>query len=394
MTALKKVVRLVPKSAPDRPKVFSIMDAALPSKNGQVTDRYVIVDRDKIEANPFQPRKRFEPESIKELSESMFSLGQIQAITVRPHPRRAGHYQLISGERRWRASEPRAGFNGLPLLKALVREADDAEMGNLAFTENIQREELTPSEEVAFVEKLTKDGLSQIEIEERFKKSRNWAHKRVKGSRIGDDLKWLLDLPGTLDLAIEADKVKNERLRYRVANFLKGRVDTGAGCSLRELKLFADSLKIPKARPRKTQPSAWTTHNDVSETTAPVPARPDPSEAANGNAAANGTTIVTRSYETPARPAQTVQTSIEYSNSPIIESQNVPRYPRENVMQPEGVAALLDRCEAALPVFINEYGRLQQSGAWAHERRIEMRQKLMNIIHFAESAIKAVDAVE
>lgn len=383
MTALKKVVRLVPKSAPDRPKVFSIMDAALPSKNGQVNDRFIVVDRDKIEENPFQPRKRFEPESIKELAESMFKYGQVQAITVRPHPRRAGHYQLISGERRWRASESKGDFNGLPQLKALVREADDSEMANLAFTENIQREELTPAEEVAFVEKLTKDGLKQIEIEDRFKKSRNWAHKRVKAARIGDDLKWLLDLPGTLDLAIEADKVKGEKPRYRVANFLKGRVDTGAGCSLRELKLFADSLEIPKARPREEPQSAWTMQSDVA-----------PSDTARPDASQNGTTIVSRSYETPARPAQTVQTTIEYSNSPIIESQNVPRYPRENVMEPEGVAALLDRCEAALPVFINEYGRLQQSGGWAHERRIEMRQKLQNIIHFAESAIKAIDAVE
>lgn len=95
---------------------------------------------DQIEANPFQPRIGFSEEGMAELTESIRSLGLIQPITVRK--KSSGGYQIISGERRYRACR-QAGMNMIP---AYVREADDQGMLEMALVENIQRMDLDPVE--------------------------------------------------------------------------------------------------------------------------------------------------------------------------------------------------------------------------------------------------------
>jgi ParB family transcriptional regulator, chromosome partitioning protein len=93
-----------------------------------------------IEVNPFQPRKDFDPEALKDLSESLKIHGLIQPITVRRMSE--GQYQLISGERRLRASK----IAGLTMIPAYVRIANDQELLEMALVENIQRENLNPIE--------------------------------------------------------------------------------------------------------------------------------------------------------------------------------------------------------------------------------------------------------
>lgn len=108
---------------------------AIPSV-GNVAD----ISIDEIEANPYQPRTEFDQERLRDLADSIRIHGVIQPITVRwiaPH-----QYQLIAGERRWRASRL-AGLNTLP---AYVRTANDQEMLEMALIENIQRENLNPIE--------------------------------------------------------------------------------------------------------------------------------------------------------------------------------------------------------------------------------------------------------
>ncbi len=391
MTALKKVIRPVPKSAPDRPQQVQIMDAIFPSLNGAINDRYLLIDRDKIEPNPFQSRKNFNPDSLTELGDSMFQDGQIQAITVRPHPTRPGRYQLVSGERRWRASEPRNGFNGLPRLKALVREVEDSQMGDLAFTENIQRDELTPAEEVARVAELVKDGLSQVQIEERYKKNRNWAYKRIKAARVPDDLKWLLDHPQTLDLVLEANKVKEPRHRYKVVQFLKSRAEKGEGCSVSQLKEFIRLSEPPKAAPRQTpqaQESAWTTRNVPESANAPDTS---PNATAGHHAPNNGISV-THSRDVPAQPAHSVQTTIEYPNETLVQGQNVPRYPNEKEMLPEAVAGLPAKADEALKAFCANYARLKNDGVFAYERRLEIKAVLQSLEAHVTTALEMIDA--
>ena len=98
------------------------------------------IEIDKIKVNPFQPRKGFSDKAIQELSDSIKQFGLIQPITVRRL--NDDQYQLISGERRFRASKL-AGFTSLP---AYIRVANDQEMLEMALLENIQRENLNSLE--------------------------------------------------------------------------------------------------------------------------------------------------------------------------------------------------------------------------------------------------------
>ena len=96
-----------------------------------------------VRRNPDQPRKHFEPEALQELADSIRERGLIQPIVVRPLPDAPGEFQIVTGERRWRASQ----LAGLHVIAALVRELDDLEVVELALIENIQRADLNALEE-------------------------------------------------------------------------------------------------------------------------------------------------------------------------------------------------------------------------------------------------------
>ena len=100
----------------------------------------LMIPADFIEPNPFQPRQSFDQEALEELAESIRTLGLIQPVTVRQ--KAADKYQIISGERRFRACR----LCGMDLIPAYVRDADDQGMLEMAIVENIQRENLDPIE--------------------------------------------------------------------------------------------------------------------------------------------------------------------------------------------------------------------------------------------------------
>ena len=108
-----------------------------PLKNG---GGFIKIDVEKIVPNPFQPRIRFNEIELDELADSIRQHGVMQPIVVRQN---SGGYELIAGERRWRASQ-RAGLTDLP---AIVRDLDDQQVAALALIENIQREQLTAIEQ-------------------------------------------------------------------------------------------------------------------------------------------------------------------------------------------------------------------------------------------------------
>src|SRR3989338_5358222 len=101
-----------------------------------------------IEVNPNQPRKHFDEELIKELASSIKEHGLLQPIIVTPHG--DGQYQIIAGERRWRAAK----IAGLKSLAAIVRSAEDLQKLEIALIENVQRVDLSPLEQAASIEKL------------------------------------------------------------------------------------------------------------------------------------------------------------------------------------------------------------------------------------------------
>lgn len=103
-----------------------------------------------IHRNPAQPRQHFSEAEIAELEESIRSTGVLQPILVRPSPSRSGEYEIVAGERRWRASQ-RAGLTVIP---ALVRALDDDRAYEIAIVENVQREDLNAMEEAKAYESL------------------------------------------------------------------------------------------------------------------------------------------------------------------------------------------------------------------------------------------------
>jgi ParB family transcriptional regulator, chromosome partitioning protein len=123
-----------------------------------------------LEVGPFQPRRDIDPASMAELVESIRARGVLQPILARHHPTDPNHYQIIAGERRWRASQ-QAGLHEIPVL---VRDLSDSEAMAAALVENLQRQDLNPIEEAEGYRRLLDEfGLSQEELGEAVGKSRS-----------------------------------------------------------------------------------------------------------------------------------------------------------------------------------------------------------------------------
>jgi len=142
---------------------------------------------DQIHANPRQPRKQFDADAAGGLAESIRAQGLIQPVVVRP--RLAGGYELIAGERRWRAAQA-AGVESVP---AVVREADDRDTLLLGLVENVARENLSAVEEArAYALLLDEFGLSLGEVAVRVGRSKPAVSNRVRLLELPDDVLELL----------------------------------------------------------------------------------------------------------------------------------------------------------------------------------------------------------
>ena len=143
--------------------IFEGFDEATPSANSP----YQLLPLHKVEPNPDQPRQDFDEEELQQLADSIAVHGVIQPLTVRQLP--SGYYQIIAGERRWRASR----LAGLYEVPAVVIEADDKKATELALIENLQRSDLNPVEEALGYQTLMSDyGMTQEETARSVGKSR------------------------------------------------------------------------------------------------------------------------------------------------------------------------------------------------------------------------------
>ena len=153
---------------------------------------------EKIKANPNQPRREFSETSLEELAESIRQIGIIQPITLRQME--DGSYQIIAGERRWRASQM-AGLNSVP---AYVRTADDEKMMQMALVENIQREDLNAIEiALAYQNLIEQYHLTQDKLSEKIGKNR---------ATIANYLR-LLKLPAQVQMALRNKEVDQGHAR-------------------------------------------------------------------------------------------------------------------------------------------------------------------------------------
>ena len=211
-------------------------DEALKSDSSGV----LTVPISQVENCSSQPRKAFDPEALEELAESIRQHGILQPLTVRRL--QSGYYQIIAGERRWRA----ARLAGLTEVPVLVIEADDRKAAELAMVENLQREDLNPMEEAAGFQKLMADfGLTQEECAERVGKSRPAVANALR----------LLSLPEPIQAMVEdgrlsaghartlvsvADPAIQQKIAEKVAN---------DGLSVRQTEQLVKQLTRPVKEP-------------------------------------------------------------------------------------------------------------------------------------------------
>jgi ParB family transcriptional regulator, chromosome partitioning protein len=197
-----------------------------------------VIPVDRIEPNPQQPRMVFDPEALKELSSSIKEHGVLQPILVRPLG--DNRYQLVAGERRWRASRE-AGLSTVP---ALVEELDDDTSLEIAIIENLQREDLTPLEEATMYDRMIREhGYSIRRLADKLGKDKGYLENRLRLADAPEEIRELVSLrKDTLSHAYELLKVPDERKRRRLA----ARVASG------ELSLVKLREKIEgrPARPR------------------------------------------------------------------------------------------------------------------------------------------------
>ena len=151
-----------------------------------------------IEANPNQPRREFDEKALEELADSIRNFGIIQPITLRQLSEE--RYQIIAGERRWRASQ----MAGIQRIPAYIRTADDENMMQMALVENIQREELNPIEvALAYQHLIERYNLKQEELSEKIGKNR---------ATIANTLR-LLKLPAQVQMAIKNRQIDKGHAR-------------------------------------------------------------------------------------------------------------------------------------------------------------------------------------
>ena len=207
-----------------------------PQEQGNIVGTVSTILITNIEANPFQPRTQFEKEALIELSDSIKELGIIQPVTVR----KLGYdkYQLISGERRFRASQ----IAGLDRIPAFIRIANDQEMLEMALVENIQRENLDALEVAFSYQKLIEEcHLTQEKLSERVGKKR---------STVANFLR-LLKLPAEIQLGIRTKDISMGHARalinigdtkHQITLFRK---IVAEGLSVRQVEELAQGVKAP-----------------------------------------------------------------------------------------------------------------------------------------------------
>ncbi|MDD6273764.1 MAG: ParB/RepB/Spo0J family partition protein [Clostridiaceae bacterium] len=200
-----------------------------------------------IEPNPGQPRRHFDPEALQTLAESIRENGLLQPVVVRRGEN--GLYQIIAGERRWRACR----LAGLTEIPTVILDADDLRAAQLALIENLQREDLNPIEEASGYQTLIETfGLTQEEAAQRVGRSRPAVANSLRLLALSQDLRAMVE-QGRLSagharalLAIPDENLRREAAEYAVEQ----------GLTVRELERYVKKLTAPEAAASAGQDSS------------------------------------------------------------------------------------------------------------------------------------------
>lgn len=199
----------------------------------------IMIKLDEIRSNPYQPRKTFNEDSLKELAVSIKEYGVVQPVIVKKSIR---GYELIAGERRCRASK----LAGLTEVPAIIKEFTDQEMMEIALIENIQREDLNPIDEAKSVMNIIKlRGMTQDEFATKFGKSRSYITNLLGLLKLPDNIQTMLinkeiSASHARTLSKLDDEVQIENIANRIVN---------EKLNVRELEDIVNNKEIVKRKP-------------------------------------------------------------------------------------------------------------------------------------------------
>ncbi len=182
-------------------------------RQGRARGGVRIIDVERIVPNPEQPRIAFDEDSLAELAASIREHGVLQPILVRPLD--GGEFQLIAGERRWRASKAA----GLATIPALVEEIDDDTALEISIIENLQREDLSPLDEASMYDRMVKGhGYSVRKLAQKLGKDKGYLENRLRLADAPEEIRELVSLrKDTLSHAYELLKVDDPKKRRKLA---------------------------------------------------------------------------------------------------------------------------------------------------------------------------------
>ena len=211
----------------------------------------VEISLDDIRSNPYQPRKVFDEDALKELSDSIKEHGVVQPIIVKKSIK---GYELVAGERRTKAAK----LAGLSTIPAIIRDFNDEEMMEIALIENIQRENLNPIEEALAFENIIKStGLTQDEIASKFGKSRSYITNMLGLLKLPDETKKLVE-DGKLSAshARTLSKMDDEDKIIKMANDI-----VKYNLNVRDVEDLTRKVKTPNSK--KNVPSTYKIFEDI-----------------------------------------------------------------------------------------------------------------------------------
>lgn len=218
-------------------------------------DGTLMVKLSKVEPNREQPRKNFDEDSLQELSESLKQFGMLQPILVQ---NRGDYYEIIAGERRWRAAK----IAGLKEVPVIVRELTDQEIVEISLIENIQREDLNPIEEAqAYKRLLTEFHLKQDEVAERVSKSRTAVTNSMRLLKLCDEVqKMVVDDMISTGHARALISIEDPEEQYLIAQKI-----FDEKLSVREVEKLVKDLHKPPKPPKEENKTLQAIYQEISE---------------------------------------------------------------------------------------------------------------------------------
>lgn len=206
----------------------------------------MMVPVEKVHPNPDQPRRHFAPEALEELARSIAERGIIQPLIVRQSPRETGSFEIVAGERRWRAAQ----MAKLHVIPVLLRSFTDTEVLEVAIIENIQRADLNPVEEAAgFSQLMTKFGHTQEKLAEVLGKSRSHIANAVR----------LLSLPEEVQTYLRDGRLSAGHARALITasdSAALARSVIQGGLSVRETEKLAKRESASEVRKTDSKPKS------------------------------------------------------------------------------------------------------------------------------------------